>query len=129
MGAVFALFAGFYYWFPIITTYEPNSVWSTVHFYLLFIGVNITFGPMHLLGLSGMPRRILNYPDVFLYYNSMASIGSIISFISIFCFMVSLYSKEKYIVTNLNSSSLDVAVHINKYHHLHSFNTIPVINS
>lgn len=129
MGAVFALFAGFYYWFPIITTYQPNEIWSSTHFYLLFIGVNITFGPMHFLGLSGMPRRIPNYADVFLHYNTMASLGSLVSFISLFAFMTSLFSNDKYVVPNLTSPSLEETVHINRYNHLHSFNTVPVINS
>ena len=128
MGAVFALFAGFYYWFPIITTYYYNEVWGCTHFYLLFFGVNITFGPMHFLGLSGMPRRILDYPDIFLKYNSIASLGSFISFISIFAFIKSIYSSIPATIPFISTPSLDQTVQINRYHHLHNLNTIPVIN-
>ena len=128
MGAVFALFAGFYYWFPIITTYQYNEIWAYTHFYLLFLGVNITFGPMHFLGLSGMPRRILDYPDVFLYYNNMASLGSFISFFSIFAFLFALFEKSPYIINDITTPSLDETVQINRYHHLHNLNTIPVLN-
>ena len=129
MGAVFALFAGFYYWFPTITTYYYNEMWANVHFFLMFIGVNVTFAPMHLLGLSGMPRRILSYPDTFLYYNSMASLGSFISFVSIITFLMAISNRSLYILPNLTSYYLDDAIQINRYHHLHSFNTVPVLST
>jgi heme/copper-type cytochrome/quinol oxidase subunit 1 len=65
MGAVFAFFAGFYYWIEKVLGIRYNSVLGNVHFYLTFIGVNLTFFPMHFLGLSGMPRRIPDYPDIY----------------------------------------------------------------
>jgi cytochrome c oxidase subunit 1 len=127
MGAIFALFGGFYYWYPIITTYNYNELWGIIHFILLFIGVNITFGPMHFLGLSGFPRRILDYPDPYLYFNSIASFGSFISFISIFPFLFSIFTKDRIIFNNLTFISLDNSVQINRYHHIHSFNTLPIL--
>jgi len=128
MGAIFSLFAGFYYWYPIITTYNYNELWGTIHFILIFIGVNITFAPMHFLGLSGMPRRILDYPDPFLKWNTLASLGSWISLLSIIPFLIAILSKERIILINLTYTSLDNAVQIFRYHHLHSMNTLPIIN-
>jgi len=65
MGAVFALFAGFYYWVEKMTGFRYNETCGQIHFYLFFIGVNVTFFPMHFLGLAGMPRRIPDYPDAY----------------------------------------------------------------
>jgi cytochrome c oxidase subunit 1 len=86
MGAVFAIFAGFYHWFEIILNRTYNEFFAQVHFWLFFIGVNVTFFPMHFLGLAGMPRRISDYPDAFAGWNSVASIGSIISVIATLLF-------------------------------------------
>jgi len=90
MGAVFALFAGFYYWFEKITGYEYMEQLGLLHFWTTFIGVNLTFFPMHFLGLAGMPRRISDYPDVFAFWNSLISFGSLLSIVGlgIFCYML-----------------------------------------
>ena len=79
LGAVFGLFAGFYYWFSKMTGYEYHEGLAKVHFWLTFIGVNLTFFPMHFLGLAGMPRRYIDYPDAFAGWNYVASIGSYVS--------------------------------------------------
>ena len=79
LGAVFAVFAGWYYWFPKITGYMYNETIGKLHFWLTFIGVNIAFFPQHFLGLAGMPRRIADYPDAFAGWNYVSSIGSYIS--------------------------------------------------
>ena len=79
MGAVFALFAGWYYWTPKLFGLQYNELLGKIHFWTLFIGVNITFFPMHFLGLQGMPRRIPDYPDAFTGWNTVASFGSLIS--------------------------------------------------
>jgi heme/copper-type cytochrome/quinol oxidase subunit 1 len=65
MGSVFAIFAGFYYWFNHAFGCNFNYFFGVLHFYVFFLGVNVTFFPMHFLGLAGMPRRISDYPDVF----------------------------------------------------------------
>src|ERR1700742_3788265 len=82
MGVVFGLFAGFYYRIEYLTSLKFSSHLGKIHFNLTFIGVNITFFPMHFLGLSGMPRRIPDYPDAFAVYNDLAFQGSTLSFIS-----------------------------------------------
>jgi len=91
MGAVFALFAGFYYWFQKITGKSYSELLGQVHFWLFFIGVNLTFLPMHSLGLAGMPRRVPDYPDAFAGWNAIASFGSIISIVSAVVFIYLLY--------------------------------------
>ena len=91
MGAVFAIFGGFYYWIEKIVGLEYNNSLGIIHFFLFFIGVNLTFMPMHFLGLSGMPRRIVDYPDFYAGWNSIASFGSSISLISILLFIFVVY--------------------------------------
>jgi len=99
MGAVFAIFAGFYYWFGKITGYLYSETLGKIHFWLTFIGVNVTFFPMHILGLSGMPRRIPDYPDMYSKLNLICSIGSLISFAGVllwfFIIFWAYYKKEK----------------------------------
>jgi heme/copper-type cytochrome/quinol oxidase subunit 1 len=77
-----------------------NETAGKVHFWLFFIGVNITFFPMHFLGLAGMPRRIPDYPDAFAAWNTLASFGSLLSLFSAFLFVVILldmfYSKRPF---------------------------------
>lgn len=89
MGAVFSIFAGVYYWFHKISGKIYSEFLSSIHFSIFFIGVNLTFFPMHFLGVAGMPRRIPDYPDSFYIFNKISSIGSSMSIIStIFFFYI-----------------------------------------
>jgi cytochrome c oxidase subunit 1 len=91
MGAVFAIFAGMYYWIGKMTGLQYPDALSKVHFWTMFVGVNLTFFPMHFLGLAGMPRRIPDYPDAFAPWNAVASFGSLISAFSVLLFIYIIY--------------------------------------
>ena len=83
IGAVFALIGGFVTWFPLITGLALNPEWLKIQFILMFLGVNLTFFPMHFLGLAGMPRRYSDYPDMFFFWNTVARFGSLLSIVSV----------------------------------------------
>jgi len=91
MGAVYAMFAGFYYWIGKITGRRYSEFLGFLHFWTFFVGVNVTFFPMHFLGLAGMPRRIPDYPDAYRGFNLIASYGSFISLASSIVFFVVVY--------------------------------------
>src|SRR6056300_1008672 len=99
MGAVFAVFSGFYFWFEKMIKLKYPEILGKIHFWITFVGVNITFFPMHFLGLAGMPRRIPDYPDAYAGWNMVASYGSYISAISVIWFLIivfkTLYSGAK----------------------------------
>jgi cytochrome c oxidase subunit 1 len=88
MGAVFALFAGFYYWIGKMSGYQYPEVLAKIHFWLFFIGVNVTFFPQHFLGMQGMPRRYPDYPEAFEGWNLVSSIGAYLSFASAILFLI-----------------------------------------
>ena len=90
LGAVFAIFAGWYYWFPKMTGYTFSEILGKLHFWLTFVGVNVAFFPMHFLGLSGMPRRIADYPDAFGGFNQIASMVSYLSAAGLIVFFVTM---------------------------------------
>ena len=86
MGAVFAIFSGFYYWWDTVTSNVISSTLGIIQFWVTFLGVNITFFPMHFLGLTGMPRRIPDYPDMYATLNNICSMGSYITLFGVMLF-------------------------------------------
>ena len=90
MGAMFGIFAGIYYWFGKMTGRQYNEFFGKIHFWLFFIGVNVTFFPQHFLGLAGMPRRIPDYPDAYAGWNLVSTYGSYISFAATLIFFFSI---------------------------------------
>jgi len=90
LGATFSIFAGWYYWFPKMTGYKYSEALGKLHFWLSFIGANTIFFPQHFLGLAGMPRRIVDYPDAFAGWNFVSSIGSYIFAVGLLVFAVNM---------------------------------------
>ena len=90
LGAVFAIFAGFYYWIPKMSGYRYNGFLGGLHFWLMFVGVNVIFFPQHFLGLQGMPRRYIDYPEAFTYWNHISSIGYLITIAGVAVFLIML---------------------------------------
>ena len=91
MGAVFAIFGGFYYWLPKMCGRRYPETLGRIHFWIMFVGVNVTFFPQHFLGLAGMPRRIPDYPDAFAGWNMVSSLGSYLSGLGVLLFLWILY--------------------------------------
>nr|YP_009019483.1 cytochrome c oxidase subunit I [Amphiascoides atopus]AHB52766.1 cytochrome c oxidase subunit I [Amphiascoides atopus] len=112
MGAVFALMGGFVNWFPLIFGLTMNNQWLKVQFFVMFMGVNLTFFPMHFLGLAGMPRRYSDYPDSFMAWNIMASVGSMVTTMSVFYFVFivweSLVSHRSPLSSKASTSALEM---------------------
>jgi heme/copper-type cytochrome/quinol oxidase subunit 1 len=92
MGAVFAIFAGWYYWIGKITGLNYNETLGKIHFWSTFVGVNLCFFPMHFLGLAGMPRRIPDYPDSYSQWNTIATLGSFITMMSTLFFVYVVFA-------------------------------------
>ncbi len=90
LGAVFSLFAGFYYWFGKMSGRHLSEALGHLHFWLFFIGVNVLFFPMHFLGNAGMPRRIPDYPEAFAFWNQVASTGYVIMGVGVLVFFANL---------------------------------------
>jgi cytochrome c oxidase subunit 1 len=96
LGAVFAIFAAFYYWLGKMSGRVYPEALGKLHFWTFFIGTNLTFFPQHFLGLSGMPRRIPDYPDVYAGWNYISSIGSYISAASVVIFLILVFYTLKF---------------------------------
>ena len=96
LGAVFTIFAGIYFYFPKMTGRMYPEWAGKLHFWMMFIGANITFFPQHFLGRQGMPRRYIDYPDAFATWNYVSSLGAFLSFASfVFFFGIVIYSLMK----------------------------------
>jgi cytochrome c oxidase subunit 1 len=94
IGAVFAIFIGVYRWFTKLLTLDLSVILGQMHFWITFVGVNLTFFPRHFLGLAGIPRRIPDYPEAFLGWNQVASIGSYVTLLGLLVF-ISLFMSSQ----------------------------------
>nr|YP_010952762.1 cytochrome c oxidase subunit I [Trapezia septata]YP_010952879.1 cytochrome c oxidase subunit I [Trapezia tigrina]WMQ53182.1 cytochrome c oxidase subunit 1 [Trapezia septata]WMQ53299.1 cytochrome c oxidase subunit 1 [Trapezia tigrina] len=131
MGAVFGIFGGIAHWFPLFTGLSLNPKWMKIHFFVMFIGVNLTFFPQHFLGLNGMPRRYSDYPDSLMTWNILSSMGSMISFTASLGFLIIVWDA---FMTNrplMFSPSLPSSIEWNhKYPPAdHSYMEIPLISN
>nr|QKY60288.1 cytochrome c oxidase subunit I [Eupteryx minuscula] len=129
MGAVFAIMAGFIQWYPLFTGLTLNPKLLKIQFVMMFIGVNMTFFPQHFLGLSGFPRRYSDYPDVYLSWNMVSSMGSNMSLISVLMMMYviweSMVVKRTVMFSMNNISSIEWLQEMPPKEH--SYNELPFI--
>nr|DAZ91303.1 TPA_asm: COX1 [Baikalogammarus pullus] len=131
MGAVFGIFAAFAHWFPLFTGLTPHPILMKIHFYVMFLSVNLTFFPQHFLGLSGMPRRYSDYPDSFAFWNTISSIGAYITHTTLILFAILLM--EAFIAKRPVMFSLSLSQSLEWYHPYppadHSYQDTPVLAS
>ena len=131
MGAVFSLFAGFYYWFPKMSGRWHSELLAHVHFWVFFIGVNVIFFPMHFLGMDGMPRRIPDYPAAFTQWNHLASVGYMIMAASMVIFFVNigyaLFAGKKAAGNYWGPGATTLEWSLSSPPPFHQFETLPVI--
>lgn len=90
LGAVFTIFAGFYYWLPKMSGYKYNGFLGGLHFFITFVGVNLIFFPQHFLGLQGMPRRYVDYADQFAYWHKISTYGYMVTVVGVVVFLIML---------------------------------------
>jgi cytochrome c oxidase subunit I len=131
LGAVFAIFAAWYFWFPKISGYMYNETIAHIHFWVTFVGVNLVFFPQHFLGLAGMPRRYIDYPEVYAGWNQVSSYGSYISAVGVLIFLygvISAYGRKVPAGDNpwgVGATTLEWT--LSSPPPFHQFNTLPVI--
>nr|YP_010708597.1 cytochrome c oxidase subunit I [Silvatares holzenthali]WCR50257.1 cytochrome c oxidase subunit I [Silvatares holzenthali] len=130
MGAVFAIMGGFIHWYPLFTGLTMNEFWLKIQFFMMFISVNLTFFPQHFLGLAGMPRRYSDYPDSYLFWNLISSMGSLMSTFSLMIFLLIIWdsmTNQRFIIFN-NMINTNIDFLQNTPPSEHSFNEMPLIS-
>jgi len=111
MGAVFGIFAGLTFWFSALTGVSLRGRGSQVHFFIMFIGVNLTFFPQHFLGLQGIPRRYSDYPDAFTLWNVVRSSGRLVSIVGVLLFAGLLWAalRQQRAASGISSGTVEFA--------------------
>lgn len=131
IGAVFAIIGGFIHWYPLFTGLSLNPFLLKIQFYTIFIGVNLTFFPQHFLGLAGMPRRYSDYPDSYISWNIISSLGSYISLLAVILILIIVW--ESMINQRIALFSLNLTSSIEWYQKLppaeHSYNELPILRN
>lgn len=130
IGAVFALFGGFINWFPFFVGLTIIPKWNKVQFILIFLGVNLTFFPIHFLGLMGMPRRYFDYPDYFSFWNYICRFGSNLSIVSMIFLIVIIWeaSSSKRPTLNIIFMAPRIEFQQSNAPHNHCYLRIPLIS-
>ena len=133
LGAVFGIFAGFYYWAGKMWGYQYSEFWGQVHFYTTFVGVNLAFFPQHFLGLAGMPRRYVDYPDGYAYWNYVSSIGSFMSAAATLIFLwvvIEMFMRKRKVADNpWGPGATTLEWTLPSPPPFHQFNTLPRITN
>jgi len=129
LGSVFGIFAGFYYWLPKMTGRQYPEGLAKLHFWMTFVGINVTFFPQHFLGLAGMPRRIADYPESFVGWNLVSSIGSYVAFAGTIVFIIVIWrtfqSRERAPANPWGRGATTLEWTLPSPPPFHSFETIP----
>lgn len=131
MGAVFAILGGFIHWYPLFTGLSINNYILKIQFFIIFIGVNLTFFPQHFLGLAGIPRRYSDYPDSYISWNIISSLGSYISLLAVIIILIIIW--ESIINQRLILFSINISSNIEWIQNLppaeHSYNELPILRN
>jgi cytochrome c oxidase subunit 1 len=131
MGAMFSIFAGWYYWIGKMSGKPYPQFISKLHFWLTFIGVNVIFFPQHFLGLAGMPRRIPDYPDAYHLWNYVSTVGYMITGVGTLVFLLGVYltlrSKERVGDNQWGDSATTLEWTLSSPPPFHQFNVLPRI--
>ena len=133
LGAVFAIFAGFYYWFEKMWGVKYREFLGVTHFWITFVGVNLIFFPQHFLGLQGMPRRYVDYPEAFAYWNKVSTIGYMITAVGVGVFLLVLIDamvfRRKAMANPWGEGATTLEWTLSSPPPFHQFNELPVIKA
>jgi cytochrome c oxidase subunit I len=133
LGAIFAIFAGFYYWIEKMSGYKYSEFLGQLHFWITFVGVNLIFFPQHFLGLQGMPRRIADYADAFAWWNLVSSWGYAVTMVGTAVFFVMLIDlflrRRKGAANPWGEGATTLEWTLSSPPPFHQFNELPVVKS